>query len=415
MQTTDVILTIGLIIGAGLVAYPVGAFLRLPYMRVLVGAGALLGSSVLDVIDVPLASTGEQVLLTLGVSFILFNGGLHLSMRVLRQVAFGLGMLVIPGVIVTAIICGLVAALVFDVPVTTGLLIGAVLAPTDPAILIPLFRRMGLRPKLEQTIVAESALNDPTGAVLALTFLGVVITNDKLGAGPVLDFAKELGISAGLGIVFGVVLSLAVSHSRLGVWRESSGIAVLAIVTLTFFTVGEAGAQSGYLGPFIAGLIVGNMDQLGLGMHSDHERDMRSLVSNLSDIMVIFVFVILGANLPFRAIADNWLPALAVLAVLILVARPLVVLLCLVPDRRGGWTREELVFMAWTRETGVVPAALAGIVVSRGVAHGELVVVTVAMAILLTLGLQASTKGWLARRLGLIDPAAAAALEEAEH
>jgi cell volume regulation protein A len=415
MQTTDVILTIGLIIGAGLVAYPVGAFLRLPYMLVLVGAGALLGSSALDVIDVPLASTGEQVLLTLGVSFILFNGGLHLSMRVLRQVAFGLGMLVIPGVIVTAIICGLVAALVFDVPVTTGLLIGAVLAPTDPAILIPLFRRMGLRPKLEQTIVAESALNDPTGAVLALTFLGVVITNDKLGAGPVLDFAKELGISAGLGIVFGVVLSLAVSHSRLGVWRESSGIAVLAIVTLTFFTVGEAGAQSGYLGPFIAGLIVGNMDQLGLGMHSDHERDMRSLVSNLSDIMVIFVFVILGANLPFRAIADNWLPALAVLAVLILVARPLVVLLCLVPDRRGGWTREELVFMAWTRETGVVPAALAGIVVSRGVAHGELVVVTVAMAILLTLGLQASTKGWLARRLGLIDPAAAAALEEAEH
>ena len=131
-----------------------------------------------------------------------------------------------------------------------------------------------------------------------------------------------------------------------------------------------------------------------------------------SDIMVIFVFVILGANLPFRAIADNWLPALAVLAVLMLVARPIVVLLCLVPDRRGAWTREELIFMAWTRETGVVPAALAGIVVSRGVAHGELVVVTVAMAILLTLGLQASTKGWLARRLGLIDPAAAAARDE---
>ena len=141
-------------------------------MLVLVGVGALLGPSVLDLIDVPLTSTGAQVLLTLGVSFILFYGGLHLSVRVLRQVAFGLGMLVIPGVIITAVVCGLVAALVFDVPVTTGLLIGAVLAPTDPATLIPLFRRMGLRPKLEQTIVAESALNDPTGAVLALPFLG---------------------------------------------------------------------------------------------------------------------------------------------------------------------------------------------------------------------------------------------------
>jgi cell volume regulation protein A len=411
MKATDVILTIGLILGAGLVAYPIGALLRLPYMLVLLGAGALLGPSVLDLIDVPLTSTGEQVLLTLGVSFILFHGGLQLSIRVLRQVAFGLGMLVIPGVIVTAIICGLVAALVFDVPVTTGLLIGAVLAPTDPAILIPLFKRMGLRPKLQQTIVAESALNDPTGAVLALTFLGVVVTNGGLGAGPVLDFVKELGISVGLGVVFGVLLALVVSHARLGIWRESAGIAVLAMVTLTFFTVSEAGAESGYLGPFIAGLIVGNMDRLGLGMHSDHERDMRSLVSNLSDIMVIFVFAVLGANLPFGAIADNWLPALAVLAVLLLIARPIVVLLCLVPDRRGAWTREELIFMAWTRETGVVPAALAGIVVSRGVEHGELVVVTVAIAILLTLGLQASTKGWLARRLGLIDATEAAASE----
>ena len=70
--------------------------------------------------------------------------------------------------------------------------------------------------------------------------------------------------------------------------------------------------------------------------------------------------------------------------------------------------------MAWTRETGVVPAALAGIVVSRGVENGELVVVTVAMAILLTLGLQASTKGWLARRLDLIDPTEAAAAESRE-
>lgn len=81
-------------------------------------------------------------------------------MRVLRQVAAGPGLLVVTGVIITAVVCGLVAALGFDIPVTTGLLVGAVLAPTDPAILIPLFERMGLRPKLQQTIVAEAALND---------------------------------------------------------------------------------------------------------------------------------------------------------------------------------------------------------------------------------------------------------------
>ncbi len=404
MSATDVILTIGLILGAGLLSYPLGMLLRVPYMLVLIGIGALIGPAVLDLIDVPLESEGAQVLLTLGVSFILFHGGLHLSVRVLRQVAFGLGMLAIPGMIVTAVLCGFAAALAFDVPLTTGLLIGAVLAPTDPAILIPLFERMGLRPKLRQTIVAESGLNDPSGAVLALTFLAVVASGDSLGIDVVTEFVTELGISAGLGIGFGLLLAGVISTSRFGLWRQSAGIAVLAVVALTFFTVTEGGAESGYLGPFIAGLIVGNMDRLGLRMHTEHEREMRGLVGSVSDIMVIFVFVVLGANLPFGAIADNWLPALAVLAVLILVARPIVVLLCLVPDRRGAWTRQELIFMAWTRETGVVPAALAGIVVARGIENSDLVVVTVAMAILVTLGLQASTKAWLARRLDLIDP-----------
>ncbi len=68
MTATDVILAVGVILGAGLLSYPIGALLRLPYMLVLVGVGALLGPSVLDLIDVPLTSTGAQVLLALGVS-----------------------------------------------------------------------------------------------------------------------------------------------------------------------------------------------------------------------------------------------------------------------------------------------------------------------------------------------------------
>jgi potassium/hydrogen antiporter len=404
MDPRDVIFTVGIILAAGLVAMPLAQWLRLPHMLVMLGLGALMGPSVADIIDLPLDSVGVEILLTLGVSFILFHGGLQLSSRVLSQTAVGLGLLVIPGVIVTSVVCGVVAMLVFDVPLVMGLLIGAVLAPTDPAILIPLFERMRLRPKVSQTLVAESAMNDPTGAVLALTFLGLVVSGDGLTAGPFVDFAAELGISVGLGIAFGVGLALLISSRRAGLWGESAGVAVLALVALTFVTVQEAGAESGYLGPFIAGFIVGNMDRLRLGMHSHHEVEMRRLVGSVSEIMVIFVFVVLGANLPFGAIADHWLPALAVIATLIFVARPLVVLLCLLPDRRGKWTREELVFFGWSRETGVVPAALAGLVVARGVDDAELVVVTVALAVIVTLGIQASTKTWLARRLRLNEP-----------
>ena len=230
--------------------------------------------------------------------------------------------------------------------------------------------------------------------------VGVVQSGDASVSGPVVDFLQDLGISTVLGLGFGILLSLVVSDRRAGVWKESAAVAVVAVVAVGYFSTDFAGG-SGYLGAFLAGLIVGNMDRLGLGMHSDHERDMRSLVATITEVVVILVFITLGANLPWQAIWDNLGRALVVVLALIVLARPLAVLLCLGPDRRGRWTREEMVFLAWTRETGVVAAALAGLMVARDIPHAELIVTTVAVAIVLTLALQTTTKVWLGRRLGL--------------
>ncbi len=399
----DVVLTLAVMLVAGLLSQFVADALRAPRMLFLLAAGVLLGPSVTDAIDVPLDSTGAQLLLTLGVSFILFHGGLQLSIDVLSRVAVGLGLLAIPGVIITALVTGAVATLAFDIPFSMGLLIGAVLAPSDPAILIPLFDRIGIRKKVEQTAVAESGLNDATGAVLALVLAGVVLTGESSVSEPVLDFLTELGISTALGIGFGILLALVVSDQRLGVWKESAAIAVVAVVALGYVSIDSAGG-SGYLGALIAGFIVGNMDRLRLGMHSVHERDMRIQVDSITEIVVILVFITLGANLPWGDMRDDFVPALAVVAAFILLARPLTVLLCLGPDRRGGWTREEIVFLSWTRETGVVAAALAALMVGLDVPDAELIVTTVALAIVVTLAVQTTTKPWLGRKLGLDEP-----------
>lgn len=406
VDVKDVILTLGVMLGAGLVSQLIADAFRLPRMLFLLAGGVLLGPSVSDAIDVPLDSTAAQLLLTLGVSFILFYGGLQLSTRVLSRVVVGLGLLAVPGVVITALVAGSVAALAFDVPFSTGLLIGAVLAPTDPAILIPLFDRIGLRQKIEQTAIAESALNDATGAVLALVFAGVVLSGDASVSAPALDFLQDLSISTALGIGFGILLSLVVSDRRAGVWKESAAIAVVAVVAVGYFSTDSAGG-SGYLGAFLAGLIVGNMDRLRLGMHSAHERDMRVFVATVCDVVVILVFITLGANLPWDDIWSNLGPALAVVGALILLARPVTVLACLLPDRRGRWSREEILFLSWTRETGVVAAALAGVMVGLDVPDAELIVTTVALAIVITLAVQATTKTWLGRRLGLDEPVAA--------
>jgi potassium/hydrogen antiporter len=401
-MTRDVILTLSLLLVAGLVARLLATLLRIPEIVFLLGLGALLGPSALDVLDVPLDSLAAQLVFTLGVSSILFYGGLNLSLEILRKVWLSLGLLAVVGVIITAVITGAAAALVFGLPFEQGLLIGAVLSPTDPAILIPLFIGSKLRPKVAQTVVAESAFNDPTGAVLALAVAGALLSGKNSLTGPAGDFVGQLALSTAGGVIAGVVLSAAISSRRTGIWRESAAIAVLAVVGMSYVSLDFAGG-SGYLGAFLAGLIVGNMRMLGLSMHDEHKRELVIFSGSLADVVTIFVFVLVGANLPFAKLGDEIAPALAVVAVLLLVARPVTVAICCLPDRRSRWSRAELAFVCWTRETGVVPAALVGVLAALAVPNGDLLASVVALAIIVTLVVQAVPAPWLARRLGLLE------------
>jgi potassium/hydrogen antiporter len=403
-MTDDLFLTLSLLLMGALLARFVASLIGIPEILVLVAIGALFGPSVMDVVDVPFESLGAQLIFTLGVSLILFYGGLTLSLPILRRVWVSLAMLAVPGVVLTALVVGVTAHFVFDLPWDLAFLVGAVLAPTDPAILIPLFSRSRLKPKVAQTVIAESAFNDPTGAALALTFAGVVLSGSNSVTGPAGDFLVDLGISTVIGIVAGVVLAAAISSDRSGIWRESAPLAVLTVVTISFFSLDTAGG-SGYLGAFLAGLIVGNMEHLGLGeANMPHIQDVRHFAFNLADLVTLIVFMVLGANIPFGELGDNLLPALAVLATLMLVARPLTVAACALPDMRARWTREELAFLCWTRETGVVPAALVGVLAGLGVPEGDVFASVVALAVVLTLLLQALPARWLADRLGLLEP-----------
>ena len=183
-MTDDVLLTLSLLLMGALLARFVASLIGIPEILLLVAIGALFGPFALDVVDVPFDSLGAQLMFTLGVSLILFYGGLSLSVPVLRKVWMTLGLLAVPGVLLTTLIVGVTAHFAFDLPWDMALLVGAVLSPTDPAILIPLFVRSRLKPKVAQTVIAESAFNDPVGAALALTLAGVVLTGSDSVSGP---------------------------------------------------------------------------------------------------------------------------------------------------------------------------------------------------------------------------------------
>lgn len=410
MAIEDILRDAGLILAAGLAAYTVGTLLRIPPMITMVGAGIAIGGSGLGWVEIPLDSTGAQLVFSFGVGLILFHGGVGVSLRVISRTAVGLGLLVLPGVMLTASIVAVPVMLLFGLDLAEALLVGAVLAATDPAIVIPLFDRLGLRPKVAQTVIAESAFNDPTATVLALSLAGVVSAGGVSLGGPLEEFATELAIGAAVGIGGGILLALLLSTNRLGVWRESPATAILMLVALEYFVNDRVGG-SAYLAAFVLGLIVGNMDLLGLGQHDEHAHALETFVAQAAEIAVLAVFVILGIDLPLADLRDNLWAGLAVMAVFVLVARPLVVLACLLPDRRGRWTRGEITFMAWSRYTGVVPAAVASLLVARSVDDPALreaaqtAFILVAMAVVVTLLAQATTAGPLARRLGLIERA----------
>jgi potassium/hydrogen antiporter len=401
-MVSEALRQIGLILAAGLVSVPIAALLRVPLMVVLVGAGVLIGPEALDWAQNPLEGVGAQLVFTLGVSLILFHGGLGISLRIIQQTAVGLGLLVLPGVALTAAVVSLPVHFALDVSWSIALMIGAVLASTDPAILIPLFERLRLRPKVAQTVIAESAFNDPTGTVLTLTLASVVTAGSLDLGGPTGDFAQSLTLGAAIGIAGGAGLAVLLSDTRFGLWRESPAAAILAVVAAEYFASEEIGA-SGYLAAFVMGLVVGNMDLLRLPRHRQHFALLEGFTAQAAEVAILAVFVTLGVNLPLDALWDDLGPGLLVMAVFILVARPLTVFACLLPDWRGGWTREELLFLCWCRETGVVPAAVASLLLSRDIPGAEQAVTMVAFAIVTTLLLQATTAGVVARRLGLLD------------
>jgi potassium/hydrogen antiporter len=403
LEVEHILRDLGLILGAGLISQLIATLIKIPEMVVLVAAGALIGPSMLGLVSNPLNGVGAQLLFNIGVALILFHGGTGISLRVISRTSIGLGLLVLPGVLITAVIVALVVWPVFGVAFPVALLIGAVLASTDPAILIPLFDRLKLRPKVSQTVIAESAFNDVTGTVLTLTLVGVAEAGSLTFSGPALEFGRELLLGSVIGIVAGLILCYAIaSTARSGIWDESPGVAILAVIVLGYFSTEYLGG-SAYLATFVMGLIIGNMDLLGLGHHDEHATLLEGFLGQAAEIATLLVFVTLGLNLPFDALSEYFLGGLLVMVVFIFVARPITVLACLLPDRRGAWTKEEIAFISWCRETGVIPAAVASLLLARGVEGAEIAVSLVALAVCVTLLLQATTAGYLARRLGLLN------------
>jgi len=396
------LLSCGLILAVGTLAGLLAQKIRIPDVAVFLLAGIAIGPQALGLVHVRADSALNQIILLFGASYILFDGGASLRFAVLKQVWITITVIATVGVLITAGITGITAHYILGIPLSVALLLGAVLASTDPATLMPIFRQIRISDRVAQTVMSESAFNDTMGAILTFGVLAAATGDEKFSlVASLFDLFKQSVIGIVAGIVLGYLAALLIAHERWAFLAEYAPVVTLVAVIGAYFAASGLHA-SGFMAVFVFGIMLGNKETFGFQMEAGEAQKLDEFILTTAFIMRLFIFILLGAQVDFALMGKYWLGGVAIVTVLMLVARPLTVFLCALPDRRARWSFAELLLMCWTRETGVMPAALAGILLGIKAPDSPLIASVTFVAILMTILIQAPTTEWLGRRLRLL-------------
>lgn len=396
------LLSCGLILAIGTIAALFAQKVRIPDVAVFLLTGIAIGPHALGLVHIGADSALNQIILLFGASYILFDGGATLRLAVLKQVWITIVVIATLGVIITAAITGFAAQYILGVPPIVAFLLAATVASTDPATLVPIFRQIPIRHRVAQTVMSESAFNDAMGAIITLTLLGLATGSTFSLSASLSQLITHSIIGITAGIVLGYLATIFIAHEKWAFLAEYAPVVTVVAVIAAYFAA-EGLHASGFMAVFVFGIMLGNKETFGFAMEPGESQKLSEFVLTTAFMLRLFIFILLGAQVDFALMQQYWLSGIAVTLVLMFVARPITVFLCAAPDRRARWSLAELLFMCWTRETGVIPAALAGLLLGMKAPGAEMIASVTFVAILTTILVQASTTRWLASKLGLLE------------
>ena len=397
------LLSCALILAVGTLAAFVAQKIRIPDVAVFLVVGIALGPRALGLIDIKADSAQNEIILLFGASYILFDGGAALRLHVLKQVWITIVVIATLGVLITAGITGIAAHFILGIPLGAAALLAATIASTDPATLVPIFRQVRIRDRVAQTVTSESAFNDPMAAILTFSVLAAAMGSGEFSVmGAIFDLFKQSMIGIVAGIALGYLAALLIAHEKWAFLAEYAPVVTLVAMIGAYFAADGLQA-SGFLAVFVFGIMLGNKETFGFRMEAGEAQKLDEYILTTAFIMRLFIFILLGAQVDFTLIGRYGLGGVAVVSILMLVARPATVFLCAWPDRRARWSFRELLFMCWTRETGVIPAALAGLLLGVKAPGAQMIASVTFIAILMTILIQAPTTQWLGHKLELLE------------
>lgn len=216
IATNNLLLIFATIAIIGIILGRISEVIKMPDVILYLIAGIIIGPSVLNIINMGSFPIENNLILTFGSAFILYEGGREINLKILNKVKISVGMLATMGVIISTLVVGVFAGRIFSIDIMTALLLGAVIASTDPAALIPVFKQVTIKDKIKQTVVSESAFNDAVGAIVVSTLLLIVSSGNFNPVDSLKELLTSTVVGIGIGILIGYIFSLLISDKKWG-------------------------------------------------------------------------------------------------------------------------------------------------------------------------------------------------------
>ncbi len=327
---------------------------------------------------------------SVALALILFDGGLRTRLATFRSVLGPSAMLATVGVLITTLLTASFAKLMLDIGWVQALLVGAVVASTDAAAVLFLINAGGLRlrPRVRATLEVESGINDPFAVFLVLLLVEILLIGDQSWSQALASFARDAVFGCAIGWLGGRIIALVINRINLAQGLHPPFVAVSALVV---FGLANALHASGFLAVYLAGLVVGN-----------RQTRARNAVVTFLDAVTwlaqIVMFVLLGLLVWPHRLGDTIAGAIVIAAVLMLIARPAAVFLCLWPF---NFQWNEKVFISWVGLRGAVGIFLASIPLLIGLPMAYLYFDVAFVVVLSSLLIQGWTVAASARRLDM--------------
>lgn len=376
-----------------------------------------IGLSMHDLFS-PLVQDGVvlNLIVTISAVYILFGGGLEISFSSFRKIVLPTLLLSFVGLgLSTFLFAGsltfISSIFSFGMSIPIALLLGAVLASTDPAAIIPVLKELKFKKeRIKDIVVSESALTDVTGTLVTVAFVAFLASGGEflsvadgfkaVASTESLKFLlKEIVIGVAVGILGFYSLRFFIQQRllRAECHADIGFFIAIPIMAYAFATLFEG---SGYLASFIAGLLV---------VLHEHVHKTETFFSQLVEgVAKPTVFIILGALVNIETLATHAVFGFIAGLVFIFIIRPIAVFVSL-----GGlsafpkisFSLKELLFMSWVRETGVIPAVLlvqiaySGLKAVGSAGEADMLVSIGMWVIIMTLVIQPPLTKMIARKL----------------